>query len=241
MLFPRKNAPFSVSAASQPTGVRNSQGPQSLNERQRQLLQENLRQESGFRELVFDEQGVLTLGDRQHTAGGSTTARALLIAALEGGNLSELESHERSPEVAFAQLLGMEYRDIGETGQRINIYRVQIDFADFAHLQGAREAKASFDVGIVLLHELTHGVLKLQDPRGDMDQIGECDAHVNQMRRELRLPERLYYYPDIRDMKPIDGRLILCATLEFVERSEANAQPEEIPALLVAQSGLAQC
>jgi len=173
-------------------------------------------------ELGFDEQGGLTLGNRQRIQGGSATARALLIAAVESGNLYELESHERSPEVAFARIYASEYREIGETGQRLDIYQLQIDFADFDRLQGAREAKASFDVGIALLHELVHGVLKLQDPQGGTDQIGACDAHVNQMRRELQLLERLYYHPDITVYRTPDGRGIVNASLVFVERAAAN-------------------
>jgi hypothetical protein len=117
------------------------------------LAQNAQRRKTGFMGLGFDERGVLALGNRQHIAGGSATARALLIAAVDSQNLYELESHERSPEVAFARLLGMEYREIVETGQSFNIYQVQIDFADFNHLRGAREAKASFDVGIALLHD----------------------------------------------------------------------------------------
>ncbi len=211
-------------AAVQPTGVRNSSGPQRLNEKQLQQAQESLRHKTGFVELIFDEEGALTLGNRQRIAGGSATARALLIAAVDSGNLYELESHERSPEVAFARIDESEDRLIVETGKRLTIYRVQLDFIDFSHLSGAREAKASFDIGIALLHELVHGVLKLPDPQG-ADQIGECDAHVNQMRRELQLPERLYYHPGISVTRTSDGRGIVCARLEFVERQAGQAQP----------------
>ena len=214
----------SVNAAPQTTGVRNSQGPHGLNARQRQLLQESLQQKTGFLELCFDQLGALTLGNRHHIRGGSAKARALLIAAVESGDLYELESHERSPEVAFARLYDNETREI-ETGQRIIIYKVQLDFADFDRLQGPREAKAALDPGLALLHELVHGVLKLQDPQGAMDQIGECDAHVNQMRRELQLPERLYYNPDITIVKAPGGRVIVNASLVFVERAAANAEP----------------
>jgi len=205
-------------------GVRNSSGPNRLNGRQLRVLQESLRQKSGFVELEFDRQGSLTLGNRQHIAGGSATARALLAAAIDRANLYELESHERSPEIAFAQLRDMEYR-ISETGEGVNIYQAQIDFADFDCLQGPREAKASMDVGIALLHELAHGVLKLQDPPGDTDEIGECDAHVNQMRRELKLPERLYYHPGVTVTRLSDGWRIVSARLVFVKRVAANAQP----------------
>jgi len=208
------------------TGVRNSSGSNRLNERQLQILRESLRHKSGFAELGFDQQGALTLGNRQNIVGGSATARALLAAAVDSANLYELESHERSPEIAFARLVESVYRGFGETGRRMTIYQVQLDFADFNRLSGAREAKASFDIGIALLHELVHGVMKLQDPRDEeVDQIGECDAHVNQMRRELQLPERLYYQPGIAVMQIGDGRRIIRARLVFVERAAANAQP----------------
>ena len=206
-------------------GVRNSTGPRRFNERQLQTLQESLRHKTGLVELGFDEQGVLTLGNRQHIAGGSATARALLIAAVDSRNLYELESHERSPEIAFARLVESENRKRSGTDQRTTIYCVQLDSADFNHLQGAGKAKASFDIGIVLLHELVHGVLQLQDPNGAMDQIGECDAHVNQIRRELQLPERLYYHPSLSVIRSSDGRRIVFAKLEFVERPASNALP----------------
>lgn len=206
------------------TGVRNSSGPHRLNERQLQMALESLRQKTGFVELEFDRQGALTLGNRQRIAGGSVTARALLVAAVDSANLYELESHERSPEIAFARLVESEDRGFGETGRRMIIYQAQLDFADFNCLSGAREAKASFDIGIALLHELVHGVLKLQDPPGETDEIGECDAYVNRMRRELQLPERLYYHPGIAVIQIGDGRRIVHARLVFVERAAANAQ-----------------
>jgi hypothetical protein len=174
-------------SAAHPTGVRNSSGPLRLNEKQLQQAQESLRHKSGFVELSFDGQGALTLGNRQHIQGGSATARALLIAAVDSPNLYELESHERSPEVAFARLYESEDRWDDKTGRRTSVYQAQLDFADFSYLYGAREAKDSFDIGIALLHELVHGVLKLPDPQ-DVDQIGECDAHVNLMRRECSCP-----------------------------------------------------
>jgi len=206
------------------SGVRNSSGPNRLNGRQLQVLQESLRQKSGFVELEFDRQGSLTLGNRQHIAGGSATARALLAAAIDSASLYELENHERSPDIAFARLRDMEYH-ISETGKRVNIFQAQIDFADFDCLQGPREAKASMDVGIALLHELAHGVLKLQDPPVDTDEIGECDAHINKMRRELQLPERLYYHPGVTVAQLPDGRRIVSARIVFVKRVAANAQP----------------
>lgn len=199
-----------------PTGVRNSHGPKRLSETQLQTLQQSLRHKSGLVELGFDAQGALTLGDRTNIVGGSATARALLAAAVDSPNLYELESHEESPDVAFARILETADKLVGESGRRMTLFQVQLDFYDFSLLGGAREAKASFEVGFALLHELVHGVLKLQDPQGEPGQLGECDAHVNQMRRELQLPERLYYQPDIVVLKTADGRHHVFASIKFV-------------------------
>ena len=214
----------SVNAATYPRGVRNSAGPRGLNQRQLQQIRKSLQYESGLMELGFDAEGGLTLGDRGHVQGGSATARTLLIAAVDGEDLYELESHEGSSDIAFARIQESGILEVGETGKRIRISQVQIDFADFDQLQGAREAKMALDVGLVLLHELVHGVLKLEDPRDKTDQIGACDYHVNQIRRELQLPERLYYNPGI-SVTRVTGRNIVTANLEFVERSAANAKP----------------
>ncbi|MEK7831510.1 MAG: hypothetical protein AAB401_10525 [Acidobacteriota bacterium] len=209
---------YSVSAQSEPlTGVRNSSGFRQLNEKQLQQVRESLGRKSGFTELNFDRQGALTLGNRPQVSGGSATARALLIAAVDSQNLYELENHDHSADVAFARIYESGDHLIGATGKRMTIFQVQIDFADFNQLGGDREAKASFDIGIALLHELVHGVLKLQDPQ-DANQIGDCDAHINQMRRELQLPERLYYHPGITVAQIGDGRRIVSARLEFVGR-----------------------
>lgn len=198
------------------TGIRNSSGQRRLSDKQLQQIREALSQKSGFVELCFDSQGSLTLGNRQHVVGGSATARELLVAAVDSVNLYELENHDRSEFVAFAQIYERGDRVISQTGQQSIVYQLQIDFADFNQLGGDREARASFDIGIALMHELVHGVMKLQDPQG-MNQIGECDAYINQIRRELRLPERLYYHPIVTTVKTGLNKIIIVAQLEFVE------------------------
>lgn len=200
------------------SGIRNSSGSHRLSDKQLQQVRENLIRKSGFVEMSFDEQGKLTLGNRQHSVGGSATARLLLIAAVDSANLYELESHDRSNDVAFARIYEYQDRLIDNTGKFTTGYKVQVDFADFDQLSGANEAKATFDLGIALLHELTHGVLKLQDTL-DASQIGECDAHVNQIRRELHLPERLYYQPNITIVQAGLNKRIVVAHLEFAEGS----------------------
>lgn len=204
-----------ANAAPSPTGLRNSRGARALNANQLQMLQQTLRQKTGFTELGFGVQGELTLGHRNQVVGGSAIARALMVTAVESENLFELENHEDSPSVAFAQINEAIDEVNGKTGKRLTIFQVQLDFADFDRLGGPREAKASFDVGIALFHELVHGVLKLPDPQGGrLNEIGECDAHVNQIRRELHLPERLFYHPNINVVQIKTGRVV-CASLEF--------------------------
>jgi hypothetical protein len=44
------------------------------------------------------------------------------------------------------------------------------------------------------------------------------------MRRELQLPERLYYNPGV-SVTRVTGRNIVTANLEFVERAAGNAKP----------------
>ncbi|MGH9836443.1 MAG: hypothetical protein ACREBD_28755 [Blastocatellia bacterium] len=70
---------------------------------------------------------------------------------------------------------------------------MQLDFSDFAELRGEQEALAAFDLGFAILHELVHGVLGLRDAVGETKELGECDELINQMRRELNLPERQGY------------------------------------------------
>lgn len=205
---------LAYAASSIVTGVRNSTGAHRLNEQQLQQLQHTLRHKSGFVELSFDKQGTLTLGNRQHIQGGSATVRELLMAAVESLNLYELESHKAAPDIAFARILESEDQLLNERGQRRSIFQVRLDFADFNLVEGPPAAKASFEIGIALLHELVHGVLKLSDPEGRINQIGDCDAHVNQMRRELGLPERLYYHPTIKLVK-LTGRRVIYALLQF--------------------------
>jgi len=70
---------------------------------------------------------------------------------------------------------------------------VEIDFSDFLQLQGQKEARAAFDLGFVLLHELAHCALNLHDAETDPAEIGECESYINRIRRELGLPEREHY------------------------------------------------
>lgn len=70
---------------------------------------------------------------------------------------------------------------------------IQIDFADFDQLVGDERALEAFNVGWGFLHELEHIVNDSTDA-SSLGETGECEAHLNQMRRECNLPERADYF-----------------------------------------------
>jgi hypothetical protein len=209
-------------------GLRNSAGKQRLSAPQLRMVLDSLRHKTGFLEMRFDESGFLTLGDRTRIAGGSATARALIIATVDGGQVFDLECHDHSLDIAFARLATGCNIHHGPTGARIEVRPLQLDFADFAQLLGNREALAAFDPGLAVLHELVHGVLHLHDAVNDTTRLGECDEHVNRMRHELQMPERQHYSPTLRMVKVSGSAGMNVAELLFVrvggESSRAKAE-----------------
>ncbi|MEO6727183.1 MAG: hypothetical protein ABIP14_17985 [Blastocatellia bacterium] len=184
------------------SGVRNSV-EHGLNPKQIERLLKSLREKTGFPEMRFDEMGFLRLGDRSMLAGGSATARELLIAAVDRACAIDLESHDRSSRIAFAQL-GKPLVFISlATSARIEVNPIEIDFSDFAHLRGDKAVLAAFDVGFVVLHELAHAVLGLHDLTDEANGPGECEEYVNRIRRELDLPERQNYIARTRQSRDL--------------------------------------
>jgi hypothetical protein len=70
---------------------------------------------------------------------------------------------------------------------------VLIDFTDFRQLSGDPEARAAFDVGWGLLHEIDHVVSGSEDAK-DETGTGDCEDHINEMRLEVGLPVRAEYF-----------------------------------------------
>lgn len=175
------------------SGVRNSPGEHQLKPKYLEMLIETLRQKTGFLELHFDETGFLRLGDRSKIAGGSATARELLIAAVDRARVIELECHDHSRQVAFARLANPVSFISHATGAKIDVFPIEIDFRDFIHLRGNKTVLAAFDLGFVLLHELAHAALELHDSINEDDGLGECEEYINRIRYELNLPERQNY------------------------------------------------
>ncbi len=185
------------------TGVRNSPDF-PLKSKQLSMLLESLRQKSGFQDMHFDKDGFLQLGDRASISGGSTAARKLLIAAVDRAKAIDLENHNRTSQIAFARLaMSVSYLS-RKTGERIEVAPIQIDFSDFAHLRGDKKVVAAFDIGFVVLHELGHAALGLRDELVNGQEPGECEDYINQIRRDLGVPQRQHYvaHTQLRRMFP---------------------------------------
>lgn len=215
---------FSQSATSEGlfrTGIRNSQGKHKLSQEQLDNLSESLRHKTGWAELRFDENGLLTLGNRTHINGGSVTARSLLVASVDGKLAIELENYPASPNVIFGCLEAGYVVDNDLTGKRIEVRPLKLDFHDFDQLLGEPELVAAFDLGMVTLHELAHGTLGLHDDETFSKKLGDCVKYMNQIRRELALPERQQYAWDITKVK-FTGSVQEIARIRFSRTTENN-------------------
>ena len=163
---------------------------QDVPQRHREELLSRLRVITGLSDLKFDEHGSLILGSKP-AAHGSAKARALLAQAVEGANVIILEDASSRSDVAFCRVVrGRWTRD---ESPRLPAYVVLIDFKDFQQLSGDAEARAAFDVGWGLLHEIDHVVTNSEDANNPKE-IGECEEHINAMRLEVGLPIRVDYF-----------------------------------------------
>lgn len=162
----------------------------SLAPSRRQELAEQLRAITGWTELRFDDDGFLRFGDAP-PVGGSQTARALLAYSQLGKNLIIIEDVSGSADVVFCRVIEGRWKN-GAAGKPA-AYVVQIDFADFTRVMGDKEARAGFNAGWGVMHEIEHVVHDSIDPEGP-GSAGECEQSINQMRRECGLAERAEYF-----------------------------------------------
>jgi hypothetical protein len=155
-------------------------------------LLRSLRQITGLSELRFMPDGSLSLGDNSDKSSGSLAAQQILLRAIKSGYVFIVEDHSDSPGVNFGQLdEGTLYEDaIGQ--RRFLIWRVRLDFKDFREMAASREVRESFSTGFTFLHELLHG-LGHKDPE-QIQELGECEELINQVRLELKLPTRDQYF-----------------------------------------------
>jgi len=156
----------------------------------REELVARLRVITGLTDLRFDSDGSLRF-DLNQINRGSKSARDLLSQAIEGVNIIILEDASSRSDVAFCSVVpgGLPR---GES-TKLPVYVVLIDFTDFRQLSGDAEARAAFDVGWGLLHEIDHVVSGSEDAK-DAKTIGECEDHINEMRLEVGLPIRADYF-----------------------------------------------
>jgi hypothetical protein len=87
-----------------------------------------------------------------------------------------------------------------------DVHVVQIDFTDFRQVIDDKQALAAFDVGWAVLHEIDHVISNSDDPLNEAI-AGDCEGHINEMRRELGLPVRNNYFYDFLPIKN-DSNLI---------------------------------
>jgi hypothetical protein len=156
----------------------------------REELVERLRAITGFATLRFDSDGSLRF-DRDLLTRGSESARLLLGDAIAGTNLIVLEDASSRADVAFCRVVRGRWTRT-ETAKP-PAYVVLIDFTDFHRISGDAEARAAFDVGWGVLHEIDH-VVKNSEDAPNPNALGECEDHINQMRAEVGLPVRVDYF-----------------------------------------------
>jgi hypothetical protein len=179
-------------------GVRNGFEKKALNQKQQQTVLKSLRAHTGWQQLDFDENGFLICPQREVFNGGAAAARKLLEAALNSAFAFELESHPNVKAIAFARLAGAVHYESRATGATIEVFPLELDFADFNKLNGDAATLAAFDIGIIVLHELAHAVWQLKDARARDEEPGECEDYINEIRRELGMPERQSYFARLR-------------------------------------------
>ena len=153
----------------------------------REELAQRLRTITGWSGLSFNIDGALTIGDAAGN-GGSKGARDLLSNTFAGKRVILLEDASSRKDVVFCRVvLGKLESDPGA-----EVHVVLIDFTDFRQVSGDKQARAAFNVGWAVLHEIDHVVEDSEDPQDNIP--GDCEAHINRMRRELGLPVRNSYF-----------------------------------------------
>src|SRR4030095_14238227 len=106
------------------------------------------------------------------------------------------------------------------------VFVVLIDFEDFKHVSGDARARAAFDVGWGLLHELDHVVAESEDAENLLG-TGECEEHINEMRRELGLPIRSSYFFSSLPARTDPNFITRLVRLAFVETDAFHNKPKK--------------
>ena len=181
-------------------GIDNIVARQNVSKTNREELARRLRTITGWADLAFDRDGAMRIGHAE-PQDGSQSARNLLNKAFTGKRVILFEDASSRKDVVFCRVV------LGSMDQVTSseVYVVLIDFADFRQVTGDKQALAAFDVGWAVLHEIDHVVEDSYDPQQDV--AGDCEGHINRMRRELGLPVRNSYFFSYLPLKN-DGNLV---------------------------------
>jgi hypothetical protein len=189
-----------------------------LSQEHREQLAIKLREITGLTQLEFDRNGILGTASNE-TAGGSESARQLVNRAIGGRNVVVIEDATNRADVAFCRVIPGRWKT-NATGRPPAVV-VQIDFADFDRVVGDERALEAFNVGWGLLHELDHIVNDSPDATS-LGETGECEAHINQMRRECNLPERADYFSTLSPFSADTTFITRFVRLAFEEHQPAT-------------------
>jgi hypothetical protein len=192
----------------------------------REELAIKLRKITGLAELRFDSDGFLrlpgkTIVDDPTIVSGSESARALLASAVDGHNVVVIEDASNRSDIAFCRVIPGKWKKT--SADKPPVFVAQIDFADFDQLVGDERAREAFNVGWGLLHELDHVVSDSPDASA-LGETGECEAHINQMRRECNLPERADYFFTLSPLAAKTTFMTRLVRLAFEERSRDSSK-----------------
>jgi hypothetical protein len=162
----------------------------SVSTAHRDELVDRLRSITGWTDLAFNDDGALHINNT-NVETGSRSARDLIRRAVKGDRVILFEDASSRKDVVFCRVVLGKF--VSELAIAADVYVVLIDFDDFRRVIGDKQARAAFDVGWAVLHEIDHVVQDSQDPQHDTS-AGECETHINKMRRELGLPVRNSYF-----------------------------------------------
>jgi len=175
-----------------PTGeVVNGAG---LTDAERQQLIDDWQRKTGYNRVYFDNNNNLVIDrsagiarDANGNFLGSADLRANLTDAIETRDIFNLEHANGSGDVAFADTELTQVTTNAQTNETFRTYRVRIDFSDFNHLTGDREAIEAFSIGLVVTHEIDHNLYgRLTDTPNGPNNPGPVETnYINPIREQL--------------------------------------------------------
>ena len=190
---------------------------ENVSQSDREELAQRLRTITGWSNLDFNSDGALMIGDAA-ARGGSKVARDLLNKTFSGKRVILFEDASSRKDVVFCRVV------LGklDSTPAAEVHVVLIDFADFRQVTGDKQARAAFDVGWAVLHEIDHVVEDSQDPQNNVP--GDCESHINRMRRELGLPVRNSYFFSFLPVKNAGNVISRFVRLGFDDESDPTSR-----------------